>query len=106
MLAGAALLAASLRRELAVAPGFEPTQILTVQIGLTSGSYREEKDRLVLSERRVNELPASPGISDCAISNSVPFAGEAERTIITVEGHALQPGESTRGYDATSARGD
>ncbi|HVY69716.1 MAG TPA: FtsX-like permease family protein, partial [Verrucomicrobiae bacterium] len=106
LLAGAGLLASSLRRVLAVSPGFHPEHVLTVQLGLTADRYRDEKTRLAFADRLLGAARALPGVNHAAVSTSPPFAGEPEKTIITAEGHTRAPGESIRAHYLSSVIGD
>jgi predicted permease len=109
LLAGAGLLGVSLRRVLAVSPGFQPEHILSGQLNLPGSRYRDDSSRLAFQERLLGELRAQPGVTFAAISTSAPFTPRANvnQSVVTVEGGAVQPpGTSLRGHYHSFLLGD
>ena len=108
LLAGAGLLGVSLRRVLAVSPGFQPEHVLSGQLVLPVSRYRNNPSRLAFNERLLGELRAQPGVTFAAISTSAPFTSRAtiHQSVITVEGVVAQPGESFRVHTCSWIAGD
>jgi predicted permease len=98
LLAGAGLLGLSLKRALAVSPGFRPDHILAGQISLPWKSYPDWPTRLTFVDRLLEEVKAQPGVSAAGVINNVPFSGDNQKSAFFVQGRVAQPGESLRGH--------
>jgi predicted permease len=96
LLAGAGLLGLSLKRAMAVSPGFRADHVLTGQISLPWKNYPEWTLRLAFIERLLEGVKAQPGVSAAGIINNVPFSGDNQKSGFVVQGHVRQPGESLR----------
>jgi predicted permease len=108
LLAGAGLLGVSLRRVLAVSPGFQPEHVLSGQLALPGSRYRNTSSRLDFHERLLGELRTQPGVTFAAISTSAPFTprGNNNQSGITVEGFIPKPGNLQRVHPCTWLVGD
>jgi predicted permease len=108
LLAGASLLGVSLRRVLAVSPGFQPEHVLSGRLSLPDIRYRNKPDRLAFAERMLGELRAQPGVAAATISTSAPFIRSADvnRSVVTVEGMVAKPGDSLRAHTWSGIVGD
>ena len=108
LLAGAGLLGVSLRRVLAVSPGFQPEHVLSGQLTLPGNRYLNPSSRLAFVERLLGELRAQPGVTSAAITTTAPFtrSTDVNRSVITVEGGAAQPGHSLRAHLWSAIAGD
>jgi predicted permease len=108
LLAGAGLLGVSLRRVLAVSPGFQPEHVLSGQLALPGSRYRGVSSWLDFNERLLGELRKQPGVAFAAISTSTPFTpwAAADQSVVTVEGGAAQPGDSIRAHVCSGLVGD
>ncbi|MBI3130800.1 MAG: ABC transporter permease [Acidobacteria bacterium] len=106
LLAGAGLLGLSLKRTLAVAPGFQPDHLLTGRISLPPNTYRSGTAILAFHERLLEAVGQQPGVVAAGMINNIPFSGTSGLSAITVQGHALNPGESRRGHYAYDVSGD
>ena len=106
LLAGAGLLGLSLKRAMAVSPGFRPDHVLTGQISLVGNKYPAASAGLAFTERLVGELSRQPGVSAVGVVNNVPFSGNSGKSAATVKGHVLRPGESPRGHYSYGVAGD
>ncbi len=77
LLIGAGLLGRSLDRILSEKPGFNPENLLTVQIALTDKAYATDRQRIVaFFEQLLNGLAAVPGIEAAGASNRIPLSGQ------------------------------
>jgi predicted lysophospholipase L1 biosynthesis ABC-type transport system permease subunit len=106
LLAGAGLLGFSLKRVLAVSPGFQADHVLTAQISLVGNKYPAASAGLAFTDRLVDELRHEPGILAAGVVNNVPFSGSNGKSAATVKGHILRPGESPRGHYSYGVSGD
>ncbi len=98
LLVGAGLLGMSLKRALAVSPGFSPDHILTGQISLPWKNYPDWPQRQNFVNRLLENAGNQPGISAVGVINNVPFSGQTFKSAISIKGHLLKPGESLQGH--------
>ena len=106
LLAGTGLLGLSLKRAMAVSPGFESDHVITGQISLVGNKYPSPSAGLAFAGRLVDELGHQPGVLSAGVANNIPFSGANGKSAATVEGHVLQPGESPRGHYSYGVDGD
>jgi predicted permease len=106
LLAGAGLLGLSLKRAMAVAPGFRPENILTGQIALPWKQYPDWPHRLAFVDRLLEGIKSQPGVSAVGVINRVPFGGANIKSAFTIQGQVRQPGESLRGHSFFGVAGD
>jgi predicted permease len=106
LLVGAGLLGLSLKRAVAVSPGFRSDHVLTGRISLPWKSYRDEAARLAFVDRLVDEIRHQPGVLSAGIVSNVPFSGNSGKSAATVKRHVLRPGESPRGHYSYGVAGD
>lgn len=85
LLVSAGLLAGSLTRLLAVDPGFDPSDLVTMQIEASGPSYPHDADVLRHRHRVLDAVRAIAGVTDVAISTEIPLAGKIDRYGITAE---------------------
>jgi predicted permease len=94
LLTGAGLLGLSLRRAMAVSPGFRADHVITGQFSLSwknypqLGTFRKFFDRL---SEKAAELP---GISAVGAATSIPVAGQSDGDVMTVRGYTPPRGDS------------
>ncbi len=106
LLASAGLLGISFARVLSVQPGFQPGHILTAQVVLPWTNYREDADRFKFSQRLIEELRGSPGVSAVGLATVLPLSGGSNRNGIWVAGHDPKPGDSIRTHYVRNVAGD
>jgi len=106
LLAGAGLLGLSLKRAMAVSPGFESDHVIAGQISLVGNKYPSAAAGLAFTERLVGEVGQQPGVLSAGVVTNIPFSGINGKSAAAVEGHVFQPGESPRGLYSYSAGGD
>jgi len=92
LLAGAGLLGLSLKRAMAVSPGFRPDGILTGRIALPWKNFPDKPSRLAFADRLVEESRQLPGVSAAGLVTDVPVDGEHDLEVVTVVGHTPEPG--------------
>jgi predicted permease len=105
LLAGAGLLSLSLKRVMAISPGFQPDHVLTGQILLPWADYSGD-GHLKFMETLVGRVDQLPGVSYAGVVTNVPFSGHSGKSAATVAGHVLGPGESARGHYSYGVTGD
>ncbi|HLJ45530.1 MAG TPA: ADOP family duplicated permease [Bryobacteraceae bacterium] len=106
LLTGTGLLGLSLKRAMAVSPGFQPDHVITGQISLVGNAYPSAGAGLAFTERLVGELEHQPGVLSVGVTNNIPFSGASGKSAVAVVGHVLRPGESPRGYYSYGVGGD
>lgn len=87
LLFGAGLLGVSLKKALAVSPGFQPEHALSGQITLPWAHYKDDASRLLFAERLIEALKAQPGIVAAGVSTDVPVNGNREFNAMRIPGH-------------------
>ena len=97
LLAGAGLLGLSLRRVMAVSPGFQSEHVLTGQILLPWADYSDAA-RLTFVQTLMDKTGHLPGVLSAGVVTNVPFSGYSGKSAATVMGHVLRRGESQRGH--------
>jgi predicted permease len=93
LLVGAGLLFASFRQVLAVNPGFRPERVLTASISLPRSRYNQ-RAMAAFTTDAVHRLRALPGVSAAGATNTIPFGGNNNDSVILAEGYRMKPGES------------
>ncbi len=106
LLAGSGLLGLSLRKILAVPPGFKPANVLSGQITLPGKGYPDRAALLAVTERIETGLARQPGVLAVGVASNVPLSGMSNKSAATVEGYQPPPGESLRGHYSYSVGGD
>ena len=76
LLIGAGLLIRSFAQLQQVAPGFNPTGVMTARIGLPATVYPDGKSRAAFHERLLNDLGGRPGIGAVATASGPPLSGD------------------------------
>ena len=104
LLSGAGLLGLSLKRAMAVTPGFRPDHILSSRITLPGKNYHGPA-YLAFAEKLAAELSHQPGVTAAALSTRIPL-GESGKSAVTVKGYAPPPGESVRAKYSYGVLGD
>jgi len=94
LLIGAGLLLTSFQRVLAVNPGFHSQEVLTATFALPSTRYPETPDLLAFNQRLLDAVRAIPGIEEAGATDTIPFGGSFNDSVIFAEGYEMAPGES------------
>jgi putative ABC transport system permease protein len=98
LLAGAGLLLRSFERLLAVETGFNPDNLLTLQVWLPwpneaeKGRYFTQEQRLAFYDRAVERVRQVPGVQSVGLTSRLPLRGEND-TRFTIEGRTLPADE-------------
>jgi putative ABC transport system permease protein len=86
LLVGAGLLIKSFWRLLNVDPGFNPKNLLSVELSLTSERYADESQRAAFYQQLLERLSTLPNVQAAAIVNHPPFSGRRGIDVFKIEG--------------------
>lgn len=86
LLAGAGLLGQSFLRLIALRPGFNPDNLLTVQLFLTPMEKYKRDDVVALYQRATEEFRTIPGVQSVGATSAGPQFGGYEPVDVLVEG--------------------
>src|SRR5437588_1318159 len=101
LLAGAALLGLSLKRVMAVSPGFRADRVLTGEVTVPfSYNARPFLDRLL------EAIGRQPGVGAAGAITNVPLSGDSGKAAVTPKGYVPPVGESLHGHYLYQVTGD
>src|SRR5438067_2778320 len=101
LLAGAALLGLSLKKVMAVSPGFRADHVLTGEVTVPfSYNARPILDRLL------EAIGQQPGVAAAGAITDVPLSGESGKTAVTPKGYVPPAGQSLQGHYSYQVTGD
>lgn len=106
LLVGSGLLGLSLKRAMAVSPGFRTDHAVAGQVSVAGNRYPSAEAALVFTERLIDELERRPGVLSAGIANNIPFSGHNGKSAATVKGEVLRPSESLRASYSYAVSGD
>jgi predicted permease len=107
LLAGAALLGVSLKKVMAVSPGFRADQVLTGQFTLPWAPYpAETPERAAVLDTLLEKIAEQPGVAAAGTITNVPLSGDNGKTAVTPKGYVPPPGESLQGHYSYGVAGD
>lgn len=106
LLVGTGLLGISLRKVMAISPGFQPENVLSGRISLPGKSYPDAAALNAFTERLTEELGLQPDVLSAGVVTNVPLSGVSNKSAATVKGFHLQPGESPHGFYSYGVGGD
>jgi putative ABC transport system permease protein len=78
LLVGAGLLFRSLERLFAVAPGFDPSHVLTMQVEAAGRAYGTDSARIQYYARVLEAVRAVPGVDAAAFTSQLPLSGDLD----------------------------
>ena len=103
LLAGAALLGLSLKKVMAVSPGFRADHVLT---GECTVSWDLQRERVGIVDRLLESIRQQPGIAATGTITNIPLSGDSGKTAVTPKGYAPPPGQSVHGHYSYAVHGD
>ncbi|HEY5228740.1 MAG TPA: ADOP family duplicated permease, partial [Opitutaceae bacterium] len=107
LLVGAGLLGLSLRRAMAVRPGFSADHVITGQFSLTWKNYHDGPSIDTFFDRLYEKGRSLPGVSAFGAISNVPVNGKGGDTTVVVPGHPPPGGPSAVVvHDAYAVVGD
>jgi putative ABC transport system permease protein len=86
LVVGAGLLIRSFARLTAVDPGFRPEGVLSLQVPLSDGQYKEDARQAAFTDALLERLRALPGVSSVGMVSNLPMSGEEEIEGLVIEG--------------------
>src|SRR5262245_5485740 len=93
LLVGAGLLINSFARLTRVDPGFDPHQVLTLQVDLPDSRYGKPEQSVNFNRELLKRIEALPGVRSAAMVFKLPLGGSDASTTIQIEG---QPTDKNR----------
>jgi predicted permease len=103
LLAGAALLGLSLKKAMAVSPGFRSDHVLT---GECTVSWDLQRERVGIVDRLLESIRQQPGIAATGTITNIPLSGDSGKTPVTPKGYVPPPGQSVHGHYSYAVHGD
>jgi predicted permease len=103
LLSGAALLGLSLKKVMAMSPGFRADHVLT---GECTISWQSEPDRVDIVDRFLESIRQQPGIAAAGTITNIPLSGDNGKTAVTPKGYVPPPGQSLHGHYSYGVNGD
>jgi len=103
LLAGAALLGLSLKKVMAVSPGFRADHVLT---GECTISWQLAEDSVGIVDRLLESIRQQPGIAAAGTITTIPLSGYYGKTAVTPKGYVPPPGQSIHGHYSYGVNGD
>ncbi len=94
LLIGAGLLLASFRRVLDVDPGFVAERVLTASLVLPRSRYADDAARRGFTDEALRRVRGLPGVVAAGVTDTIPFGGRSNDSVILAEGYQMKPGES------------
>ncbi|MFN7960911.1 MAG: ABC transporter permease [Thermoanaerobaculia bacterium] len=91
---GAGLLLSSFRKAVAVSPGFDPKGVLTAQLALPKSRYDTDAKQAAAIAALTTRLGTLPGVAAAAATSNLPFSGNNNASVVSMEGYVLKPGEN------------
>jgi predicted permease len=106
LLAWASQLGASLRRAMAVNPGFRPDHVLTGEVSLPWESYKDNAVRLEFTDRLLEKLQHLPGMTSVGVVTSLPLQGMSNTNNTIILGRTPKVGEPPNINNTYGVNGD
>jgi putative ABC transport system permease protein len=93
LLSAAGLMLSSVVKLSHVGTGFAADHVLTTRIALTGSNYTAAPSRIAFAGTLLERLQSAPGVTDAALTSTIPFGGSRGANGIDVEGRPKNPGE-------------
>jgi putative ABC transport system permease protein len=94
LMVGAGLLLKSFHRLLAVDPGIQPENLLTMQLWLPESKYKEDFQVAAFHQQTLERVRTLPGVRAASAINFLPLSGWGDGTGVALEGRAPRsPGD-------------
>ncbi len=107
LLSGAALLGLSLKKVMAVSPGFRADHVLTGEFTLPFGAYAPgSAERVALVDRLLAAIDRQPGVAAAGAISNLPLSGDDGKSAVTPQGYLPPAGQSVHGHYAYGVTGD
>ena len=93
VLVGAGLMVQSFLQMARLNPGFNPHNVLTLELFLPKAKYPDKSQWVTFFDRLQQRLTALPGVTAAATVNAVPLGKVQEVGDVQIEGLAVKPGQ-------------
>ena len=93
LLVSAGLLIRSFARLQQVDPGFDPRNLVTLNIALPLTTYETPAQQVAFWDAALPRLASVPGVTGVAATSTMPFSGDGSTGSFTVEGYQPAPGQ-------------
>jgi predicted permease len=93
VLVGAGLLMQSFVRMARINPGYNPHDVLTLELFLPAPKYPVKSQTITFFNRLVDRLDALPGVVSAGTTSAVPLGKVQETGDLEIEGLAIKPGQ-------------
>ncbi|MEY2512453.1 MAG: hypothetical protein QOE26_3216 [Verrucomicrobiota bacterium] len=104
LLTGAALLGLSLKKVMAVSPGFQSDHILTAELTIP---WQSDPNRHVeIGDRLLELIRQQPGVTAAGIITNMPLTGDNGKTAAAPKGYVPPAGQSLQGHYSYAVTGD
>jgi putative ABC transport system permease protein len=98
LLVGAGLLVRSFISLMKINPGFNPENVMTMQIVLPAAKYKEDPQRAAFFSSLIQKAQSVPGVQQASVVNYLPLGGANSSDAYLVEGQPEpQPGNENDG---------
>jgi predicted permease len=104
LLAGAALLGLSLKKVMAVSPGFHPDHVLTGEFTIPWQS--DPSRHIAIADRLLELIRQQPGVIATGAITNMPLSGDNGKTAMTPKGYVPPTGQSLQGHYSYGVTGD
>jgi len=104
LLTGAALLGLSLKKIMAVSPGFQSDHVLAGKF--TIPWQRDPNHRVTVVDRMLELIRQQPGVTAAGAITNMPVSGDSGKTAVTPKGYVPPPGQSVHGHYSYAVEGD
>ncbi len=94
LLIGSGLLTLSFARLLSVRPGFQPENVTAARFVLPISRYKDDARALAFLDTLLTSLRSIPGVTYAGATTYLPFAGNDNASVISIEGYTPAQGES------------
>lgn len=94
LLIGAGLLTLSFARLLNVSPGFQPRNVDTALFVLPKSHYAGDVEIRGFISRVMDGVRAIPGVESAGVADLLPFGGNNNDSVMSIEGRPLGPNEN------------
>ena len=91
LLVGAGLMIRSFARLMAIEPGFDPSNVVTMRLTLPATKYGDVERWRTVHEALVERVAAIPGVTSTAVNSAIPLEGGGSESGVRVEGRPVPP---------------
>ncbi len=95
LLIGAGLMVRSFLHLQQVSPGFNPSELLTMELSLPPTSYTRPEQRAAFFDSVIEKLKDAPGIEAVGATNALPFTYDMRQSGFTIDGRPAPDEGST-----------